>query len=187
MAPLDGQRQTPGAKCSHFISNANANNHNKNNSNSYHNNTYLVLSFTKGLNESFINICGKMGVQVHFKGGNTIKKCLVSPKDRENTTQRSTVIYRHKCDRLECDGKYLEESARTFGQRLREHLRTPSPIYDHVNSTGYQTRVDNCSIVSREVHNIIRTIKEAVYIRVNDSSLNRDIGSSSCPTFGMRS
>ena len=36
--------------------------------------------------------------------------------------------------------------------------------------------VENFSIMGREVHNITRTIKEAMYIRVNDQSPNRTIG-----------
>ena len=36
--------------------------------------------------------------------------------------------------------------------------------------------VDNFSIVRREDQNLIRTIKEALYIRVNNLSLNKNIG-----------
>ena len=41
---------------------------------------------------------------------------------------------------------------------------------------GHCISVDNFSIVGRETHNIIRTIKKAMYIRVNDLSLNRNFG-----------
>ena len=64
----------------------------------------------------------------------------------------------------------------TFLERLKENLRDPSPIYDHANTTDHQTRVDNFSIVGREACSIIRTIKEAMNFRVNDPSLNRNIG-----------
>ena len=37
----------------------------------------MVVPYTKGLSKSFKNIGGKMGVQDHFKGGNTIKNLLV--------------------------------------------------------------------------------------------------------------
>ena len=56
-----------------------------------------------GLSKSFKSICGKMGVQDHFKGDITIKNLLVAPKCKDNITQKSRVIYRYKCDRLECD------------------------------------------------------------------------------------
>ena len=44
---------------------------------------YLVVPYHKGVSESLKKICGKHGVQVYFKGGNTIKSLLVSPKDQD--------------------------------------------------------------------------------------------------------
>ena len=57
-----------------------------------------------------------------------------------------------------------------------EYIRALSVIYDHVKTTGHHTKVVHLSIVGREAHNITRTIKEAMYIRVNDPSLKRNIG-----------
>ena len=54
--------------------------------------------------------------------------------------------------------------------------KSPSPIFDHHNSTGYNINITNFSIVGREDHNLTRAIKEALCIRVNDPSLNRNIG-----------
>ena len=100
----------------------------------------------------------------------------MAPKDKEHITQKSGIIYRFKCDRLECNEEYIGESARTFGERFREHLKAPSPIYDHSNITGHTTTLENFSIVGREDQNLIRLIKESMYIRVNNPSLNRNIG-----------
>ena len=49
-------------------------------------------------------------------------------------------------------------------------------IYDHSNITGHNTTPDNFSIVGREDQNLMRLIKEAIYIRVNNPSLNKNIG-----------
>ena len=94
----------------------------------------------------------------------------------DHITKKSGIIYRYKCDRLECDEEYIGESARKFGERFREHLKAPSPIYDHCNTTGHTTVLNNFGIVGREDHNLIWLIKEAIYIRVNNPSLNRNIG-----------
>ena len=51
---------------------------------------------------------------------------------------------------------------------VSEHLKAPSPIFDHLNITGHNVTIDNFSIVGREDQNLIRTIKEALYIRVNN-------------------
>ena len=138
--------------------------------------TYITVPYSKGLSESFKNTCKKYGIQVYFRGGKTIKDLLVAPKDRDHITQKSGIIYRYKCDRVECDEEYIGESARTFGERFKEHLKCPFPIYDHSNITGHNTTLDNFSIVGREDQNLMRLIKEAIYIRVNNPSLNKNIG-----------
>ena len=128
------------------------------------------------LSETFKNICKRYGIEVHFKSGKNIKDELVAPKDKEHITTKSGVIYRYRCDRLECDEEYIGETARTFGERFKEHPKAPSPIYDHCNITGHSTTLNNFSIVGREEQNLSRLIKESMYIRVNNPSLNRNIG-----------
>ena len=49
-------------------------------------------------------------------------------------------------------------------------------MYDHINTTGHTTTIDNFSIVGWEDQNFIGTIKETLYIRVNNPSLNENIG-----------
>ena len=44
---------------------------------------HIVIPYTQGLCESIKKICGRYGIQTHFKGGNTIKNLLVSPKDKD--------------------------------------------------------------------------------------------------------
>ena len=135
----------------------------------------MVVPYAKRLSESLENVCRKHRVQVHFKGGNTIKSLLVAPKDKDPITKKSGIIYRYKCDRVECDYEYIGESSRTYGERFREHLKAPSPIYEHCNITGHSTTIDNFSTVQREHHNLIRAIKEAIYIRVNNVPINSNI------------
>ena len=137
---------------------------------------YMVVPYYKDVSESLKKICGKHGVQVYFKGGNTIKSLLVAPKDQDPILKKSGVIYRYKCGRVDCNEEYIGESSRTFGERFREHQKAPSPIYDHSNNTGHQVTIDNFNIVGREDQNLSRAIKEALYIRVNSPSLNRNIG-----------
>ena len=50
-------------------------------------------------------------------------------------------------------------------ERFKENLRDPSPIYDHGNISGHHISTDNLSIMGKEVHNITKTIKDAMYIR----------------------
>ena len=48
---------------------------------------HAVVPYTKGLCESYKTICSKYGVQVYFKGGNTLKILLMFPKDKEAITK----------------------------------------------------------------------------------------------------
>ena len=80
------------------------------------------------------------------------------------------------CDRVDCDDEYIGKSARNFEERLKEHLKAPSPICDHHNISGHDVTIDNFTILGREDQNLLRTIKEALYKRANNPSLNRNIG-----------
>ena len=157
------------------------NNTNINSNDSKKNNPYIVVPYMKGFSESCKNICRKHGIEMYFKGGNTIKELLVHPKDKGNILQKSGVIYRYKCGRVDCEDEYIGESDRTFAERFREHIRAPSPIHDLFNITGHEVSLANFSIVGREDQSMARTIREAMLIRVNDPSLNRNIGKYQLP------
>ena len=135
----------------------------------------------KGLGETCKNICRRHGVEVYFRRGSTTRDLLVHPKDRDTILKKSGVIYRYRCGRVDCEEEYIGESGRTFGERFREHMRAPSPIIDHHNTTGHKVSLDNFSIVGREDNSIARNIKEAILIRVHDPSLNRNIGKFQLP------
>ena len=140
----------------------------------------------QGMSESCKNICRKHGVEVLFRGGNTIRDLLVHPKDRDTILQKSGVIYRYKGGRVDCEEEYIGKSGRTFAERFREHMRAPSPFHDHHNITGHELSLENFSIMGREDQSIARDIKEAILIRVNDPSLNRILANTSCHTYVMR-
>ena len=137
---------------------------------------HIVVPYSQGLCENYKNICSSFGVQVHFKGGNTLKNLLMFPKDRDAIIKQSKIIYWFKCGRTECGEEYIGESARTFKERYKEHLKVPSPCFEHLNITGCTKSVKNFRIIAREVQNIFRAIKEAIYIRVSNPTLNRSIG-----------
>ena len=103
------------------------------------------------------------------------------PKDGEAIAKQSNIIYCFKFGKTECVDKYIGESYRTFEEQYKEHLKAPSPIFEHQNIAGYTTTVENIKIISREDQNMARAIKEAIYIRVNNPTLNRNIGKYNLP------
>ena len=147
---------------------------------------YIVVPFMKGLSETYKNICRRHGIEMHFKGANTTRQLLVHPKDKDDILKKNGVIYRYKCGRVNCEDEYIGESGRTFAERFREHLRSPSPISDHFKTTGHEMSLDNFSIVGRDDQSMTRTIRDAMLIRANDHPLTEILASTSCHIFGMR-
>ena len=141
----------------------------------------LSLLYTQGLCESIKRICGRYGIETHFKVGGTIKTLLVSPKDKDPMVNQSGAIYWYQCGDPHCDDEYIGETSRTFGERYKEHLKAPSAIHDHSSQTGHPTSHNNFHIIGREGHNLARNIKESIYIRVNIPTLNNNLGKFNLP------
>ena len=81
-----------------------------------------------------------------------------------------------QCTELDCDEEYIGETSRILGERYKEHLKEPSPIHVHCLQTGHSATTDNFNIIGRKDQGLIRLIEESIYIRVNNPTLNRNIG-----------
>ena len=136
----------------------------------------MVIPYTKGIAGSFINICGKYSIQAYFKGNTTIKQMLMKPKDQDPKDKKSRIIYSYQCGDIPCGEEYIGGTSRILDERYREHLKQPSLIHVHFQQTGHTTTSNNFNIIGREDQGLARTIKESIYIRVNNPTLNRNIG-----------
>ena len=99
----------------------------------------------------------------------------MKPKDQDPRDNKSGVIYSYQCNHLDCNEEYIGETSRTLGERRKEHLRQPSPIHGHIQQIGHGITEDSFSIIGREDWVQARTIKEFIYIRVNNPTLNQNI------------
>ena len=113
--------------------------------------------------------------------GQTLKNILVSPNTKIAWPTGTVSFTVTDVGRIDCHEEYIGESARTFGERYREHMKALSPICGHQDSSGHKTSMENFQIIGREEHSMARTIKEAMYIRVNNPTLNRNIGKYNLP------
>ena len=104
---------------------------------------HIVIPYTQDLCESIKKICGRYGIQTHFKGGRTIKSLLVSLKDKDPMINQSDAIYWYQCGDLACDEEYIGGTSRTFGEKYKEHLKAPSAIHHHSSQTGHPTNPNN--------------------------------------------
>ena len=58
----------------------------------HHTKCHIVVPYMEGMGESLKKICRRHGLDMHFKGGRTLKNILVSPKDEEKSLTR-TVLF----------------------------------------------------------------------------------------------
>ena len=100
----------------------------------------------------------------------------MKPKDQDPRDNKSGVIYSYQCNHLDCNEEYIGETSRNLWERRKEHLREPSPIHGHIQQTGHGITEDSFSIRGREDWGQARTIKESIYIKVNNPTLNQNIG-----------
>ena len=89
---------------------------------------------------------------------------------------KSDIIYSYLYSHLTCNEEYIEETARTLRERRKEHLKQPSPIHGHIQHTGHTITDNSFNITGREDWGQARTIKESIFIRVNNPTLNQNIG-----------
>ena len=87
----------------------------------------IVVPYIHGLDEKLKRTCNKQGIQVHFKGTNTIKQLLMAPKDKDDKLQKSGVIYQYKCPQINCTEEYIGSQAGNLGTGTRNTLKDHHP------------------------------------------------------------
>ena len=141
------------------------------NNNPTSNNNYkttIVVPYISNTADKFKKLCKRRGIQVHFKGANTLRTALGDLKDKDPKANQTGVIYQYQCPHINCSSSYIGESGRSLGEGVKEHLKAPSPIHLHSATTGHPLDPNQLNIVHKEVHSQSRTIKEAMFICVQD-------------------
>ena len=112
-------QQAPASNTNHNISN------NPNNSSNHK--TTIVVPYIPKTAEKFKRLCKSRGIQVHFKGTNTLRTALGNPKDKDPKANQTGVIYQYQCPHINCSSSYIGESGRSLGERVKEHFKAPPP------------------------------------------------------------
>ena len=136
----------------------------------------IVVPYIPSTGEKFKKLCKRKAIQVHFKGTNILRTALGNPKDKDPKTNQTGIIYHYQCPHLTCSSAYIGKSGRSLGERLKEHFKAPSPIHHHSTTTGHPMDPNQFNIVHKEVNSHSRTIKEAMFIHIQDPTLNRNLG-----------
>ena len=130
--------------------------------------TTIVVPYIPHTADRFKKLCKSRGIQVHFKGTNTLRTTLGNHKDKDPKTKQTGVIYKYQCPHIQCSSSYIGESGRSLGDQVKEHLKAPSPIHLHSTTTGHPLDPNQFNIMHKEVHSQSRIIKEAMFICVQD-------------------
>ena len=99
---------------------------------------------------------------------------------------KSGAIHWFQYGDLTCD-EYIGETSRTFGERFKEHLKDLSTIHHHSSNTGHPTDQQHFLIIGKEGHGLDRNLKESIFIRVNNPTLNKILVSLIFPTYWIGS
>ena len=115
-------------------------------------NIFTTLPYVEGLSEKLKRAFASAGVNTSFKPLTTLRKVLVSPKDKTALEKQSGVIYSIKCK--DCDSLYTGESGRKLEKRLAEHkskaASSKSAIREHIErSKGHNIDWDNVKVLER--------------------------------------
>lgn len=137
----------------------------------------LGLPYVEGLSEKLSRVYKSHGVNMYHKAGNTLRSSLVHPKDKTPKEYQCGTIYHITCD-IDPSHTYIGESKRPFGVRFKEHtkLDKPTGVGDHCNATGHSVSLENTKILEREQDWMRRKVKEAIHIKQQKPTMNRDQG-----------
>ena len=145
----------------------------------------IVLPYIKGISEALRRNFQKFGIRVTFKPTQTLRQFLVAPKDKTEKKDVTGPVYMIPCQgqttRGACKESYIGETERSLKTRFLEHRRpstTSSEVSNHIHieSPGHHVDLDKVQILDREPRWFERGVKEAIHIRANQPSLNKDGG-----------
>jgi hypothetical protein len=139
----------------------------------------------------------KYGITTAMKPLTTLRRILVHPKDKCDTTEQGEVVYSIPCKSCQC--AYIGETGRQFKVRLEEHKKDveshqigrytrnsrkesttiyhKSAITDHANTLNHIIDWEGARIIEKESSKKRRQVKEAIWIRRTEGAINRDSGS----------
>ena len=116
-----------------------------------------------------------------FQGHQHTKDSTRKPQGQGPQKQSNRDHISYQCPQINCPSAYIGESSRSLGERVKEHFKAPSPIHLHSTTTGHQMDPEQFNIVHKEVNSHSRTIKEAMFICMQDPTLSRNLGKYQLP------
>ena len=122
-----------------------------------------------------IQIFQHYDISTQFTAANTLKNSLVHPKDKQQQSCQSDVVYEICCNpNFACQDAYIGETSQPLQHRLRQHCQSSyigndSAVFKHI--IIYEIVVNDVIILDREENWFERGVKETVWVRTKKSPL----------------
>ena len=128
-----------------------------------------------------------MGSKHISKATRLLRQVLVKPKDQDPKEKKSGVIYSYQCGAINCGEEYIGETSRIHRGILQRASQGALP-YTCTQPTHSVSQLspDQFNIIGREDQDLSRLIKESMYIRVHNPTLNTNIGKFNLSQIGDR-
>ena len=137
----------------------------------------IGLPYVQGLSERLSKTFRQHGVSVYHKPVNTLRSILVHPKDKTPKDKKCGGHIRDNMRSGPCTRVHLGETKRPLGKRFKEHTNLTIPtVGDHCNATRHSVSLDDTKVLTREPQWTKRQVTEAIYIKRNSPSMNREEG-----------
>ena len=143
-----------------------------------------MIPYVKGFLEQIRQVFRKYGIPTYFKPTNALRLLLVKPKDPVRKENMVGLVYKIKYE--ECDVVYGGESERSLKTRFSKHRRLSSMTsgvskHIYVEHPQFSVELENTEVLTTEPRRFERGVKEVIYIRALNPSLNRDGGGYNLP------
>ena len=94
-------------------------------------------------------------ISTQFTPVNTLKNSLVHPKDKQQNSRQSNVVYEICCNtNVACQCEYIGETSQPLQHCLRQHCcssnnENDSAVFKHIIASGHQIDVNDVTILDR--------------------------------------
>ena len=140
-----------------------------------------TFPYVQNLSENIQRICKEFNIKVAHKPSNRLRQQLVHPKDKQSHDKISGVVYGIHCEGDNCAEYYIGETEQPVKKRMYQHRHAAgegasSAVYNHLNQAKHNFSDSNVSIISREKNWFDRGVKEAIFVKSDNPSLNKHGG-----------
>ena len=162
---------------------------------------HVIIPYVQGTSERLRRVLKQYNIGTTFRPINKISQMIVHPKDQLNKEDKCGVVYEVACNN--CNKTYIGETGRKLSTRITEHKKDyessampgvstrashqnasteihKSAITDHMIQQNHIPDWKNNKVLSQDLDNITRKIRESNWIRRKDN-LNRDHGAYHLP------